>query len=267
MHLHRKKHFPAGLTVLTDLEQRYPEFGMRFCHLGLAEKEEHSDISSLERAFLLIQGAVCFEWADGQKAVASRTSCFDENPWVLHVPAGVRVHITGVAPYSELTCHAAANDKKFTSHLYLPAECRSEERGKGTMQETSTRIVRTVFDDSNAPYANLVLGEVIDFPGKWSSYPPHHHRQPEIYYYRFNPEQGFGYCELGDEVVKVRHNSTTLIKPGMTHPQATAPGYAMWYLWVIRHLDQDRYIVPTFVPEHKWVMEKEAKVWPQKKKS
>lgn len=264
MHLRREKPFAPGLTVITDLEQRYPEFGMRFAMLTLDEKEEFNEVSALERAFLLIEGSVRFEWGNGEVAQASRSSCFDEDPWALHVPPGVKVRITGLAPHSEISCHAAENEQSFEAHLYLPAECRSEERGKGTLQETSTRIVRTIFDDSNAPYSNLVLGEVIDFPGKWSSYPPHHHRQPEIYYYRFNPPQGFGYSELGEEVVKTRHNSTVLIKPGMTHPQSTAPGYAMWYLWVIRHLKDDRYIVPTFVPEHKWVMEEGAVVWPDK---
>lgn len=264
MHLRREKPFPAGISILTDLQQKHPEFGMRFALLGLEYGEEHVDISSLERAFLLIEGSVRFEWDNGQMAEAARASCFDEQPWVLHVPPGIKVRITGLADHSELTCHAAANAGSFPSRLYLPADCRSEERGKGTLRETSTRIVRTIFDDNNAPHSNLVLGEVIDFPGKWSSYPPHHHRQPEIYYYRFQPRQGFGFSEIGDEVVKVRHNSTVLIRPGMTHPQTTAPGYAMWYLWVIRHLEKDRYIDPTFVPEHEWVMQKDALIWPEK---
>jgi len=133
------------------------------------------------------------------------------------------------------------------------------------MKETSTRIVRTIFDLRNAPDARLVLGEVIGFPGKWSSYPPHHHPQPEIYYYKTNPENGFGYAELGDDVVKVKQNDAVLIAPGLTHPQCTAPGYALWYLWVIRHLDDQPYITPVFVPEHLWVLEKDARIWPEGK--
>ena len=125
----------------------------------------------------------------------------------------------------------------------------------------STRIVRTIFDYANAPYANLVLGEVIGFPGKWSSYPPHHHPQPEIYYYKTNPENGFGYGELGDDVVKVQNNDTVFIAPGLTHPHCTAPGYALWYLWAIRHLDGRPYKqpeCPVFLKEHLWVMDKDS---------
>ena len=113
----------------------------------------------------------------------------------------------------------------------------------------------------------MVLGEVIGFPGKWSSYPPHWHPQPEIYFYRFLPENGYGFAELSEDVVKTHHNSTVFITEKETHPQTTAPGYAMWYLWVIRHIDGDPYITPTFVPEHLWVTDsdKEKDIWPPKK--
>ena len=121
--------------------------------------------------------------------------------------------------------------------------------------------------DSNAPYSNLVLGEVIGFPGKWSSYPPHNHPQPEIYYYKFNPENGYGFAELDETVYKTHNNSTVFIVNEETHPQTTAPGYAMWYLWVIRHLDGNPYITPYFIPEHRWVTdpENEKLMWPPMK--
>jgi 5-deoxy-glucuronate isomerase len=130
------------------------------------------------------------------------------------------------------------------------------------MRETSTRIVRTIIEDPRAPWSNLVLGEVITFPGKWSSYPPHHHPQPEIYHYRFAPSGGFGFAAIGDEGCVVRNRDTILIPPHAVHPQTAAPGYAMFYIWVIRHLDGDRYGVPTFVPEHSWVTDPAAKIWP-----
>ena len=117
----------------------------------------------------------------------------------------------------------------------------------------------------NAKDSNLVLGEVIDFPGKWSSYPPHHHPQPEIYFYKFLPENGFGHAELGEDVYKVRNNDAILIHENLTHPQVAAPGYAMYYIWVIRHLENNQYVNPIFVPEHAWVMEKDAAIWPGKK--
>jgi 5-deoxy-glucuronate isomerase len=165
---------------------------------------------------------------------------------------------------------ATDNPQSFTAKHYTPEECRSEFRGEGTMRETSTRIVRTIFDDTNRPESNLVIGEVIGVPGKWSSYPPHHHPQPEIYHYRFKPEQGFGLTAIGDTPHIIRDQDTILIREGEVHPQVTAPGYAMWYLWIIRHLDGAHYgpatHTPIFIDEHTWVMGDENKIWQPKKK-
>jgi 5-deoxy-glucuronate isomerase len=164
---------------------------------------------------------------------------------------------------------ATDNQKNIGPKLFSPEECRSEFRGEGTMRETSTRIVRTVFDDANRPESNLVIGEVIGVPGKWSSYPPHHHPQPEIYHYRFLPEQGFGLTAIGDTPYIIKNRDTILIREGEVHPQVTAPGYAMWYLWVIRHIEGAHYgpatNTPVFVKEHKWVMGDENKIWEPKK--
>lgn len=129
------------------------------------------------------------------------------------------------------------------------------------MGETSTRIVRTVFDDTDSPDSMLVLGEVVGAPGKWSSYPPHHHPQPEIYHYRFLPKAGFGLTRIGEEAHVLQDGDTVLIREGEVHPQVSAPGYAMWYLWVIRHLDDARYATPVFAEEHVWVTRKDAAIW------
>jgi 5-deoxy-glucuronate isomerase len=85
--------------------------------------------------------------------------------------------------------------------------------------------------------------------------------QPEIYYYKTNPAGGFAYAEVGRGVLKVHNNDTVFIQPGLTHPQCTPPGYALWYLWGIRHLDGARYGTPTFLKEHLWVQEPGIPYW------
>ena len=124
------------------------------------------------------------------------------------------------------------------------------------------RYVRTIFDAGNSPpEAGLVLGEVVTFPGGWSSYPPHHHPQPEIYHYRFTAPQGYGHAELGEAVVKVREFDTVCIPAGHDHAQCAAPGYGMYYSWVIRHLPGAPYTAPSFTPEHAWTMSRDARFW------
>ena len=100
------------------------------------------------------------------------------------------------------------------------------------------------------------------YPGKWSGFPSHSHAQPEIYFYKFYPQNGFGLLRLGEEGVLLEHNDTVLIEPNKVHPQVAAPGYAMYYLWVIRHLEGNPYIKPDFDPQHLWVEQPGAKYWP-----
>ena len=70
-------------------------------------------------------------------------------------------------------------------------------------------------------------------PGRWSSYPPHHHPQPEIYHYRFTMPQGYGHRRDWRPVVKVRHMIRSEFRLGSIMRQCAAPGYGMYYSWVI----------------------------------
>src|SRR4029079_14515958 len=158
---------------------------------------------------------------------------------------------------TEFTVYRTANTKKFEPKFYDAVA--NEHRGKGQVGDACLRFVRTIFDRTNAdPNAELVLGEVITMPGRWSSYPPHHHPQPEIYHYRFTMPQGYGHAELGDRVFRVRNYDTVRIPAGLDHAQCAAPGYGMYYSWVIRHLPEKPYTVPEFTAEHRWTMDPEA---------
>jgi 5-deoxy-glucuronate isomerase len=257
MKIWNEHEFPIGYT---EIGADHPETLMDFGILRLKAGQSYTSEPGKERAFILLRGKVELSW-DGKKQTVSRDSLFDQPPWCLSLPSGAGANVTALGDEAEVSIHATQNLRSFSPHLYTPEECRSEERGKGTMKETSTRIVRTIIEDPKGAHSNLVLGEVITFPGKWSSYPPHHHPQPEIYHYRFQRPEGFGLCQIGDEAYVLRNRDTVIITPGAVHPHAAAPGYAMFYIWVIRHLEGNRYGTPTFVPEHTWVTEPKAKIW------
>ena len=251
--------FPAGSTSIVPGRCADPGLLQDFSVVRLEAGERMDSRDSRERVWLLVAGRVRFRW-EGGDAQATRGSLFDENPSVLHADAGAYVTIEAETE-AEITIHATGNSNRFPTRFILPGECRSELRGQGTVGETATRIVRTILDDDTAPHSNFVLGEVVTLPGRWSSFPPHYHRQPEIYHYRFLPSNGFGFAAAGDEAHVVRSGDTLLIRDGETHPQAAAPGYAMWYLWIIRHLEGDRYRTPVFALEHAWTMQKDASPW------
>lgn len=262
MIIRQLKPFQNGYNSVTDTAKKHPEMLMDFGILKLNTGDNFVDRQHKERAFLLLSGVVEFEW-DSSKTIIERKSFFDEAPTCLHVPSGIQVSLKGIATGTEVTVHRTKNNQSFPAFLFQPHDCQIRQVGIGLMKETATRTVRTVFDKSNRPESNLVLGETINLPGRWSGYPPHYHPQPEIYFYKFNLEQGFGFAELGNEVYKVKNNDVTLMTGGISHPQVAAPGYAMYYLWIIRHLDGLPYTGPIFAPEHLWLNDKNAPIWPE----
>jgi 5-deoxy-D-glucuronate isomerase len=246
-----------GLEWITRAGEKELDTGMDFGLLRLAPGETMDLSSSNEVAALLLDGAVRFRWAGGERG-AERHSLFEEDPFALHVPAGSPIEIVAQSE-SELAIFRTANDRQFEPILYDGSNLlMSEHRARGRLEDTAYRLVRTIFDDRNRPEANLVLGEVVTLPGRWSSYPPHHHPQTEIYHYRLMPEQAYGHGELGDEVLKVRHYDTVKIFAGNEHAQVAVPGSSMWYLWVIRHLPDARYSVPEVRDEHRWMNDAQA---------
>lgn len=213
-----------------------------------------------EIAVLLFEGDVVYQWSKGaQNAV--RPNSYDYLPWCLHIGAGDECTVTANA-HSELYVQQTLNPAPFEPVFYPPESIDVQKAGAdGQLQGTMRRNIITVFDYSIAPYSNMVLGEVINFAGRWSSYPPHFHPQPEVYFYRFDKPQGFGIGFVDDEVVKTQHNGLALITKN-AHPQCAAPGYPMYYIWGIRHLDGDPWIKTRIdEPEHTWMLQKDAHIW------
>lgn len=252
-----EKEFPFGYTPIAEMGGAHADMLMDFGALRLAPGQVfEEDSKENECAYLLVFGEVTMEW-DGRKETIQRDDYFKPQNYVLHVPCGSHVKFTGVAEATEIMVMRTDNPTKFDSRLYVPSDTPDEERFPDILNGCANRFVRTTFDKRNAPWSNLVVGEVINKPGKWAGYPPHVHNQPEIYFYKF-PKTGYGHAEVGMDVFRVENNDTTFMVKDEQHAQAAAPGYAMWYLWVIRHLDGDPYGTPTDVEEQKWLLDPNA---------
>lgn len=251
-----------GYTVITEEEGLHAEMLLDFGILRLKAGDVWTSGEAKERAWLLMSGHIQYQWGK-EEVEAQRISFFEENPVTLHVPKDMPVSIRAVKD-SEICVEKKTNPIDFAPKLYTKEDVRCDIFGGGTLNETTIRTVRTVFDGEIAPESNMVLGEVINHPGKWSSYPPHHHPQPEIYHYRHFPEQGFGISLLDESPHFVQNGDTCLILPGKTHSQMAGAGYAMYYIWMIPHLPGDRWLPTTryFTEKHSWLTEKNVKIWP-----
>jgi 5-deoxy-glucuronate isomerase len=131
----------------------------------------------------------------GIERTFARSSLFDESASCCTQGRAARCRLRR-STHTELTVYDCPNTQPFAARAFGPGDVPNEHRGRGQVRNRSLRFVRTIFDARNSPpQAELVLGEVVTLPGGWSSYPPHHHAQPEIYHYRFTAPQGYGHAE------------------------------------------------------------------------
>lgn len=243
----------SGEKILTTREGIYKDMMMDIRIYKLkAEQEITFHKEKDEAAYLLVNGSIEYSW-NAQSVIASRNSCFEENATCLHVPKNTKVTIKAFED-TELLVQATENEKEFASKLYKPKDIVEMTAGLGLCNDVAIRQVKTIFDYTIAPYSNMVLGEIVARQGAWSSYTPHQHPQPEVYYYHFDRPQGFGGCFIGDNVFKIKDGSFCAIPGGLTHPQVSAPGYRMYTCWMIRHFDHNPWTDRIDDPEHTWMI-------------
>ncbi|MCW8450538.1 5-dehydro-2-deoxygluconokinase [Legionella quinlivanii] len=243
--------FHDGLHSIVEMENNPFEIQMNFQSLRLRKGETFQFNPLFEFAALLMTGRVDFHFGDKQFR-AERCDYFAENPIVLHCSSD---SIASVQAHSdcELLIMETENPTPFEPMVFTEGNMlETDHRGQKQLENTAYRIVRTVFDKRNRPESNLVVGEIISFQGRWSSYPSHYHAQPEIYHYRFSEPQGFALAENGGQTLRITHGDTYQIAANKTHAHCTAPGYSLYTLWFIRHLPGEPYEQPTFVDEHDW---------------
>ncbi len=201
--------------------------------------------SADREAVLYLIGGVCAYAVSGagplEGALDSRPAFFDGLPSALYLPPGVRLRLSGDARLALFTAPAAADR---TPRVVSPAEVSVRSVGR----EAWARTVRSVVDQHTA--SRLLVGETINQPGAWSSYPPHKHDthvpgrevpMEEVYHFFVRPPGGFGLQMVYtapdapqpfEHIYRVRQGDTVVIPRGY-HPVVAAGGYHLAYLWAI----------------------------------
>jgi 5-deoxy-glucuronate isomerase len=194
-------------------------------------------------------------------SVGGRANVFAGRATAVHIPPGFKFKVEAVGAL-EAAIARAPSDLPGEPRLIGPEKVKVNVRGKDTFERQVHDII-----DSNFPSKRLLVGETFNMPGKWSSYPPHKHdrmappeetRMEEVYYFRVNPPQGFGFQRVYspdrklDEAFVIRDNTLTKLPFGY-HPTVAAPGYSLYYLWVLA--GEPRNYILHDDPEHKWVKE------------
>lgn len=257
-YFNRNEELKNGYNVYIDADKDHMGTQMDVGLLLLEDGQSFTfDEADKEIAVLLFSGKVTYAWS-GKTCQANRPDSFHHEAYCLLAGKGTTVTITAQA-HSELYIQKTRNATAFEAVMYTPDTVQTQHAGcKGELQGCMEREIKTFFDYENAPFSNMVLGEVLNHPGKWSSYPPHHHPQPEVYFYRFDYPQGFGAGFANGEIYKTGHNGLSVINHGF-HSQTAAPGYAMCYAWGIRHLEGDPWQKTRIDDEeHSWLWKADA---------
>ena len=249
--------------MLSTLAARGRETGLidlRLVQLSRGERETLRD--DAEMCAIVLSGAVEVTVDGKELGIAGRDGdVFECAGDAAYVPPGPALELVArrdavvavaAAPLADLPAGPA--------RVIGPAEQDVRSAGTGNW----SRSIRTILGpDDDA--GRLVLGETINPPGNWSSYPPHKHDRhappvevalEEVYYYRFKPDGGFGVQLLYDDRdsrAEIVQDGDVVAIPSGYHPVVGAPGYSLYYLWVMAGEGRD--LAPYFDPRHAWVQE------------
>jgi 5-deoxy-glucuronate isomerase len=238
--------------------------GFQVRQLDAAARIE-DDTAERELCIVLLGGTCGVECAEGAwESIGARKNVFDGLPYAVYLPPGTRFRIQAHTACELAFCYAKS-ESRYPPRLITPADVQVEIRGGGNATRQINHILRPEF-----PADRLLVVEVYTPSGNWSSYPPHKHdvaappdevRLEEIYYYRIEPRQGFGFQRIYtadggvDEAYTIRDGDAAVIPYGY-HPVAAAPGYRVYYLWMLA--GPERVMRPRDDPDHAWVHELEG---------
>jgi 5-deoxy-glucuronate isomerase len=240
---------------------------LRFDVATLSADQEGVSIvhATEETAIVILTGTVAVAAPDQDWAhLGERDSVFDAPATTVYLPAGVQVEIRAESERAELAiCRAPVKSGSAAVAVIKPGDVEVVRRGQNLWQ----REVRNILTADVGPHAtSLVLGETINEAGQWSGYPPHKHDADhadlenvfeEVYYYRTDPEDGFGvqlhYGADGypDHGYIVRNRDSFAIPRGY-HPVVAQGGYRLYYLWFMAG-PSGRRPLPFEDPRYRWV--------------
>ncbi len=210
---------------------------------GLAKGGEWSDQSGgLECCLLLLKGECEIQLSGGPTwRLGPRRNVFASYPHAVYLPARTAFSVRALQD-TELADGRVPSQGSLPPRLIEPRDCGFEIRGGGNATRQIVDVIPPSF-----PADRIMVCEVFTPSGNWSSFPPHKHDQDnppfevdldEIYYYRFQGPEGFGYQRVyladgsRDETKRVGDGDLMLIREGY-HPFVTVYGHHAYYLNVL----------------------------------
>jgi len=204
------------------------------------------EVAGYETVYVVLSGNCDIEAAGCRFSGVGRR----ENIWSgaadsVYVTSGARTMVRSNADGTEIAVAGGRYDKRLPPFRILPEETVEVVVGSNETK-SRRRIVHILGTNTKGRTGNLLVSELYADEGCWAGYPPHKHdeeRYPEetafeeLYYNRFQPENGFGvqivfHDDETSQCFLVRHGDTCLIDGGY-HPMATSPGHAQYVFTIL----------------------------------
>jgi 5-deoxy-glucuronate isomerase len=260
------KHYKAqnGFTKIStigDGNLELTEFGI----INLKQGEYYNSATGDSEVVLVILGGKCSVSGNGFafENIGKRENVFSGKPYTVYISCGKIYSITADSDV-ELAWTASPSDLDTPAYVISPKQVKEVHIGTESYERNAYLMLTDEF-----PSKHLYIGEAFVGSGKHASYPPHRHDfdnlpnevdMEEVYFFRFKPGQGYGIQKIYtddrslDVTYTVEENDTTLIPEGY-HPVINAPGYTMYYLWIMAGQNHRKF-KSVIDPNHKWVLEK-----------
>jgi 5-deoxy-glucuronate isomerase len=247
-------------------ELKHIEYGVLF----LPEKgEEYVDeTGSREAVIVIFNGKFkividCPSQRVHDEFIGGRNDVFSDKPVAIYLPRETAFRIVALSPMLEMGISKAQSDFD-----YPPAIVKASDVAERTVGAWNWRRKIRLAVVDNVKARKLLVGETLNPPGNWSSVPPHKHDSEgpnevpleEVYFFKFKPIQGFGFQRIYtpqddedpfDEVYVIENNDTVVLPRGY-HPVVSAPGYQLYYLWILAG-DKRIYGAWSDDPRHMWL--------------
>ena len=214
-----------------------------------------------ETAFIMLEGHCDVSFGDTKwEKIGNRNNVFENRrAESLYMPREQELKIIANDHVKIAVC-ATPVDEKTEPQLLREDHVVLKLLGRVPFQRETSFII-----DGNSNAKVLTIGEAYTTEGNWAGFPPHKHDEDnmpteciaeEIYYFVFDPGQGFGvqllYTADGelDEAYRVKNDELVEFPYGY-HSTVSTPGYQTYFLWLMAGDYQG--FNRSNDPEHDWI--------------
>jgi len=204
----------------------------RHLHYGRVVLHANESLSftteNRESAFICLRGSATIN--------AHQLSRYD----ALYLPRDTQVHVTAGSEGCDLAEVAAPVDRQYPVQFVRFDDIQRDSTLHFRTGGPSSERDLNVLIGKNVEAGRILAGVTFSLPGNWTSWPPHEHSAlaEEAYLYIDMPEPGWGVQFVyndprNPELVAVVREGDVVLMPQGYHPNVSAPGGTINFLWMM----------------------------------